>query len=112
MKEIENNIDEELELKMKDFINSNPITILELNNDINDLATLYRQEILLNEINDTLHIACASYYDLDMIASWNFKHIVNFNTINTIHKINLHKKYNLIEIVSLENIGGDKYGNL
>jgi hypothetical protein len=111
LKEIENNIDKELEFKMKDFINNNPITILDLNNEINDLAGLYRQEILLNEISDTLHIAWA-YYEMDMIASWNFKHLVNFKTINTIHKINLQKNYNLIEILSLESIGGAKYGNL
>ncbi len=110
--EIEKNTDKDLELKMKDFINNYSIPILELNKSILDLANLYREEILFNEINDTLHIASASYYDLEMLVSWNFKHIVNYNTINKIHKVNLQNNHNIIEILSLQNIGGEKYGNL
>jgi len=83
-----------------------------IQNEIINLANLYRKEILTNEINDTIHIACASFNKLDIIVSWNFKHIVNFKTINSIHKINKENKFNIIEILSPQNLGGYKYGNL
>jgi len=85
---------------------------LQITEDINQLAELYRKNILQHEKNDTIHLATASFYKLNIIASWNFRHIVNWKTIDVIHKINLENRNNLIEILSLENLGGDKYASI
>jgi hypothetical protein len=87
-------------------------TLLEITDDVIALASEYRQLILKKEINDTIHLAAASLYSLDTIASWNFKHIVNISTMKAIHKCNLKHGLPLIEIVSLENLGGFRYGNI
>jgi len=60
---------------------------LELNEKIYRLAELYRKQVLAGEISDTVHIAAASYYGTDAIVSWNFRHIVNLNTMKAIQSI-------------------------
>jgi hypothetical protein len=97
---------------MLDLIRDFEFQILEINDNIINLAKLYRNEVLKKEISDSIHIAVASYYKLDSIVSWNFKHIVNLDTMSAIHKINIKNNYSIIEILSPQNLGGNKYGNL
>lgn len=110
--EIDNNIDEGLKEKMFRLINDIGPINLNITEEISEIAKFYRKEVLSKEINDTLHIAVVSYYNIDILVSWNFRHLVNWKTINTIHRINLKNNLKLIEILSIENLGGDKYGNV
>ncbi|MDR0794395.1 MAG: PIN domain-containing protein [Chitinophagaceae bacterium] len=48
--------------------------------------------------NDALHIALATLNNADILASWNFKHIVNINKIRLYNSINLRLGYKMIEI--------------
>ena len=48
--------------------------------------------------NDALHIALATLNNSDVLASWNFKHIVNLNRIRLYNSINLKLGYKMIEI--------------
>lgn len=48
--------------------------------------------------NDALHIALATLNYADVLASWNFKHIVNLDKIRLYNSINLRLGYHLIEI--------------
>lgn len=48
--------------------------------------------------NDCLHIASAILNDCNIIVSWNFKHMVNVDTINGVRKITFAKRYNNIDI--------------
>lgn len=48
--------------------------------------------------NDALHIALATLNFSDVLASWNFKHIVNLDRIRLYNSINLRLGYRLIEI--------------
>ena len=48
--------------------------------------------------NDALHIALATLNNADVLASWNFKHIVNLDRIRLYNSINLRLGYRLIEI--------------
>jgi hypothetical protein len=97
---------------MLTLLNTYSISILAINDDITHLADVYRTQILAKEINDTLHIATATYYGLDAIVSWNFRHIVNLKTMKTIHHINREQQYQAIEILTLEQLGGDQYGTV
>jgi hypothetical protein len=47
---------------------------------------------------DAEHIAYASIADVDMVISWNFKHIVHFEKIKRYQAINLLNGYKPIEI--------------
>ena len=112
IEEIQNNTDQNLLRNMLTLLNTYSVSILALNDDITHLAEAYRSQILTKEINDTLHLATASYYALDAIVSWNFRHLVNLKTMKTIHQINREQQYQAIEILTLEQLGGDQYGTL
>ena len=48
--------------------------------------------------DDALHIALATLNNADVLASWNFKHIVNLDRIRLYNSINLKLGFRLIEI--------------
>lgn len=50
--------------------------------------------------SDALHIAIATLNNAEVLASWNFKHIVNLNRIRIYNSINLRLGYRLLEIRS------------
>ena len=54
----------------------------------------------LKSYNDALHVALATLNNADVLASWNFKHIVNLDRINLYNSINLRLGYKIIEIRS------------
>jgi hypothetical protein len=64
------------------------------------LAEIYITEGALTSksYNDALHIALATLNNADVLASWNFKHIVNLDRIRLYNSINLRFGYRLIEI--------------
>ena len=47
---------------------------------------------------DAEHIACASVAGVNLIVSWNFKHIVHFEKIRGYHAVNLMEGYTPIPI--------------
>jgi len=50
--------------------------------------------------DDALHVALATVARVDMIISWNFKHIVHFDKIRGFNAVNLREGYLPIEIRS------------
>jgi len=50
--------------------------------------------------DDCMHIAYAVVYRCDVIVSWNFKHLVNFRTIDRVRMINTINRYREIAICS------------
>ena len=85
---------------------------MEISDDILKIAATYRKNVIPKEINDSIHLAVAAYYKLDAVVSWNFKHIVNLLTIKAIHDVNRAQGFSPVEIITIENLGGDKYGSL
>lgn len=51
-------------------------------------------------LEDAEHVAAASVGDVDMLVSWNFKHIVHFEKINGYHGVNLIRGYRPVSIYS------------
>jgi len=49
---------------------------------------------------DALHIALATIARVDVLTSWNFKHIVNWRRIRLYNAVNLKEGYTMIEIRS------------
>jgi len=64
------------------------------------LAEIYINEGALTNksYNDALHIAMATLHNSEVLASWNFKHIVNLDRIRLYNSINLRLGYRIIEI--------------
>lgn len=50
--------------------------------------------------NDLLHIAVATVANVDVLVSWNFKHIVRFDKIRQFSAVNLEVGYKPLEIYS------------
>ena len=51
-------------------------------------------------MSDCRHIALATLARVDVLASWNFKHIVNIQRIHGYNSVNLRLGYPLLEIRS------------
>lgn len=71
-----------------------------INDEAIQLAETYINEGALTNksYNDALHIALATLNNSDVLASWNFKHIVNLERIRLYNSINLRLGYRMIEI--------------
>ena len=76
--------------------------IIKLTDDVVNLALEYIRENVVGQTsyNDCLHIAIATISRLDVLVSWNFKHIVNIKRIRGYNGINIKNGYPLIEIRS------------
>ena len=81
-------------------IPSHLIIGIAVNDEAIQLAETYiREGALTNKsYNDALHIALATLNNSDVLASWNFKHIVNLDRIRLYNSINLRLGYRMIEI--------------
>jgi hypothetical protein len=53
---------------------------------------------------DARHIATATVHRVDVLVSWNFKHIVNLRRIRGYNSVNLRAGYPLLEIRSPEEV--------
>lgn len=86
-------------MKINEVPESNRIAI-GITDEAIELAEIYINEgVLTNKsYNDALHIALATLNSSDVLASWNFKHIVNLNRIRFYNSINLKLGYRMIEI--------------
>jgi len=57
---------------------------------------------------DALHIALATVARVDVLVSWNFKHIVNLKRIHAYNAVTLKKGYPLLEIRTPREVPGDE----
>jgi predicted nucleic acid-binding protein len=75
------------------------------------LADTYVSEKVVGKtsLEDCRHIALATINKVDVLASWNFKHIVNLDRIKGYNSVNMRLGYSLIEIRSPKDLV--KYGD-
>jgi predicted nucleic acid-binding protein len=73
---------------------------IELTQEIMVLADRYITEKVVGKtsLEDCRHIALATISRVDVLASWNFKHIVNLDRIKGYNSVNLKLGYPTIEI--------------
>lgn len=77
-----------------------------VNVEIIELATKYVEEKVVGKtsFDDCIHIATATLNKVDMLISWNFKHIVNIYRIRGYNSINIKMNYSSLEIRSPKEI--------
>ena len=70
--------------------------------DVAALADRYIEAKIIpaNKRNDAVHIAVATFHNLDVIVSWNFEHMVKLKTRRGVPAINTLMDYKGIEICS------------
>lgn len=71
-----------------------------LNDEAKVLSNNYIREKTVTEkyLMDTRHIALATIHKVDVLVSWNFKHIVNLYKIRLYNSVNLKYGYSMIDI--------------
>lgn len=71
-----------------------------LNKEAKELGERYVLENVVGRtsLEDCYHIAMATINNVDVLASWNFKHIVNLTRIKGYNAVNMKNGYNLLEI--------------
>lgn len=71
-----------------------------------NLSDIYIKEKIVTAKyrSDAFHIAIATTNKVDILTSWNFKHIVNINKIRQYNSVNLKYGYTMIEIRSPRDI--------
>ena len=88
--------------EIKSRIPSDCYRYLELDDESKELGETYLNEKILGKasLDDAYHIALATVNRLDVLVSWNFKHIVNYDKIKLFNSINLKLGYPEIDIRS------------
>ena len=76
------------------------IEYVELTEEAVNLAGKYIAEGVIGKLVDAEHIAIATINRVDVLVSWNFRHIVNLQRIRGYNSVNLKYDYPLLEIRS------------
>ena len=82
-----------------------------LDEEVDDLAAAYVRAGVLGEgsKDDATHVATATVAGADLILSWNFRHIVNFDRIRGFNSVNVRNGYRSMVILSpREVVHGDQ----
>lgn len=78
------------------------LEIVQITTEADDLSEEYlRAKIIgVKFKNDSLHIAAATISQVDVLVSWNFKHIVNYNKIIQFNSVNIRNGFKPLQIFS------------
>jgi predicted nucleic acid-binding protein len=103
---------DELELapkKVQEILKQIPGKFLEIVESNWEIEELAKQYLLKNAVTDkfyldALHIAIATYFNVTVLSSWNFKHIVNLDRIRKYNSVNIEQGYKILEIRSPRDI--------
>ncbi|MCL4378396.1 MAG: PIN domain protein [Actinobacteria bacterium] len=81
-----------------------------LEEEAKELAQYYIEDGAIDKsyLIDAQHIAIATVNRVDVLVSWNFKHIVNLNKIRLYNSVNLKCGYPLLEIRSPLEVSNEK----
>lgn len=97
--------------KVKVFFKGLPkknLEIIQVSDEAITLAKSYVEENVVGKtsFDDCVHIALATIHKVDILLSWNFKHIVNVYRIRGYNSVNLRLGYLQLEIRSPKEIIG------
>ncbi len=100
VEEIEAVKNEEIKKKLKKFLKKG--NKIKITNEVDKMKSIYVKEGLIPEKfeNDALLLALTTVYSLDILISWNFKHLVKRKTRIGVNLINLKEGYKSIEILA------------
>ncbi|MEI7869072.1 MAG: hypothetical protein WCI11_14375 [Candidatus Methylumidiphilus sp.] len=79
-----------------------PSEVIHVDDEVVSLVDAYLNRNILSQryFNDMLHIALATIADVDVLVSWNFKHIVRLDKIRQFNAVNLEQGYKTLSIYS------------
>ena len=85
-----------------DILSTIKYDIIKVTKEMEQLADKYIEQGVVSENfrDDALHIAIATLSDVQLLVSWNFRHIVNYRRIRLFNSVNIAEGYTLLEIRS------------
>ncbi len=92
--------------ELLDKFRETQIENITLTQESRDLANEYISERVVGETSlaDCQHIAIATIARVDVLVSWNFKHIVNLRRIRGYNSVNMKNNYPSLEIRTPEEV--------
>jgi predicted nucleic acid-binding protein len=86
--------------KVRDIFNELSCEVIKVTPEYEALADEYIKEKVVGETSrdDCIHIATATINNIDILVSWNFKHIVNVKRIRGYNGINIKNGYKTLDI--------------
>jgi len=95
IREIEQTSDANQKERLLNVIAEYDLRVLPLTDEANKLALLYLAERILPEkkLDDARHIALTTVNQIDILLSWNFKHLANINKQLAVKVINEREGY-------------------
>jgi len=92
--------------KVKSLLDDLKYHLIEVSPECEYLANEYIKENVVGATSkdDCVHIATATINNIDVLVSWNFKHIVNIQRIRGYNSINYKNGYKQLEIRSPKEI--------
>ncbi len=96
--EIEETPDEELRDKMREVIAD--FYVLPSQEAVEQLSEEYHGAVSEKYAEDAYHIAVAAVNDLDIVLSWNFRHIIRRKTKDIVNMVNTMQNQRHIEIAT------------
>jgi predicted nucleic acid-binding protein len=99
--------DQEIAIKRLDLVNDLPL--LEINESVEKLAQefLIKSNLPPRAADDALHIALATFYQVDYLLTWNCKHIANAQIQKKLLQISIQSGYELPTICTPYELIGD-----
>ena len=79
-----------------------PVELVRVDEGAVSLVQCYIERSVLGQrfLNDMLHIALATIAEVDVLVSWNFRHIVRLDKIRLFNAVNLEQGYKPLTIYS------------
>jgi len=86
--------------KVRNILNEINCELIKVIPEYELLADEYIKEKVVGETSrdDCIHIATATINNIDILVSWNFKHIVNVQRIRGYNSVNIKKGYRQLDI--------------
>lgn len=96
--EINKTTDAKKRLKLLKIINDYKLKVIDISpftKEIESLTNLYIVHKIIPEkkLEDALHLAISTIFDIDIFLSWNYKHLANVNKERKIMSVNLLEGY-------------------
>jgi len=94
--------------EIRNLLNEIEHSVIKVLPEYERLADEYIKEKVVGETSrdDCIHIATATVNNIDVLVSWNFKHIVNVKRIISYNSVNMKNGYKCLEIRSPKDLGG------
>ncbi|MCX7048776.1 MAG: type II toxin-antitoxin system VapC family toxin [Candidatus Sumerlaeota bacterium] len=95
LQEIEKTKDEGKKKKLLDIIRKYKFSVLQSTSEVEQLADVYIKEGIVpaKKVEDAQHIAIATCNQMDLLLSWNFKHLANIHRQIAVRSVNERQGY-------------------